>query len=117
MSPAAAPTARAGGMNKTINERTAALPRPPQPGDMTATDKRKEPPQSGGNDRKQKRRGDKSRNTQDPPDKSLGRYTPRQQERIREGLRIWARVAIRSYLRQRTGEPHTGTEPAAEEES
>lgn len=74
---------------------------------MTETNKRKEPPQSGGNDRKPKRGGDRS----------LDRYTPRQQETIRNGLRIWARVAIRSYLRQRTGEPRTETGPVAEEES
>ncbi len=74
---------------------------------MTETNKRKEPLQSGGNDRKPKRRGDKS----------LNQYTPRQKERIRDGLRIWARVAIRSYLRQRAGESQTGTGPVAEEES
>ncbi len=74
---------------------------------MTETNKRKEPTQSGGNDRKPKRRGDKSPT----------QYTTRQQERIREGLRIWARVAIRSYLRQRTGEPRTETDPVAEEKS
>ena len=72
---------------------------------MTETNKSKEPPQPGGNDRKPERRGGKSRT----------QYTPRQQETIRQGLRIWARVAIRSYLRQRAGEPHTQTGPAAEE--
>ena len=44
-------------------------------------------------------------------------YTPEQQRMIRNGLRIWARVTIRSYLRQRAEDPHTETDPVAEEES
>ncbi len=34
---------------------------------------------------------------------------------IRNGLRIWARVAIRSYLRQQRGDSQTEAEPAGEE--
>ncbi len=30
-------------------------------------------------------------------------YTPEQRRLLRNGLRIWARVAIRSYLRQQGG--------------
>ena len=44
-------------------------------------------------------------------------YTPQQQRMIQNGLRIWARVAIRSYLRQRAGESQDETGPVAEAES
>ena len=43
-------------------------------------------------------------------------YTPEQRRMIRNGLGIWARVAIRSYLRQREGEPQAETEPIKEDE-
>ena len=43
-------------------------------------------------------------------------YTPEQRRMIRDGMRIWARVAIRSYLRQRGGDPQGGTEPEEEDE-
>ena len=44
----------------------------------------------------------------------LASYTPQQRKTIIKGLRIWARVAIRSYMREhgercRT-EPHTDEE-------
>ena len=32
-------------------------------------------------------------------------YTPEQRRLIRKGLRIWARVAIRSYMRKHGAEP------------
>ena len=34
------------------------------------------------------------------PDSPVVLYTPEQQRLIRNGLRIWARVAIRSYMRK-----------------
>ena len=37
-------------------------------------------------------------------------YTPEQRRMIRNGLRIWARVAIRSYLRRHGGESQGETE-------
>ena len=47
----------------------------------------------------------------DQPDDPLAAYTPQQRKTILKGLRIWARVAIRSYMREhgdrcRT-KPHT----------
>ena len=41
-------------------------------------------------------------------------YTPEQRRLIRNGLGIWARVAIRSYLRQRGGESQAETDPLEE---
>ena len=41
----------------------------------------------------------------DQPEESLSdlmaRYTPKQRETFQRGLRIWARVAVRSYIRRR----------------
>ena len=34
------------------------------------------------------------------PDSPVVSYTPEQRRLIRKGLRIWARVAIRSYIRK-----------------
>lgn len=52
------------------------------------------------------------------PDSPAVSYTPEQRRLIRNGLGIWARVAIRSYLRKREGECPTqaGTEPVKEDE-
>ena len=36
----------------------------------------------------------------DQPDDPLAAYTPQQRKTILKGLRIWARVAIRSYMRE-----------------
>ncbi len=41
-------------------------------------------------------------------------YTPEQQRLIRNGLGIWARVAIRSYLRQREAEGQTESDTEEE---
>ena len=41
-------------------------------------------------------------------------YTPRQRETFRKGVRIWAKVAIRSYMRKREAE--FPTENRGEEE-
>ena len=45
---------------------------------------------------KKKRR----RSDEDPQDTPVVSYTPEQRRAIRKGLRIWARVAIRSYMRK-----------------
>ena len=37
---------------------------------------------------------------EDSPDTFMESYTPEQRRTIRKGLRIWARVAIRSYMRK-----------------
>ena len=37
------------------------------------------------------------------PDSPVVSYTPEQRRMIRNGLRIWARVAIRSYMRKARG--------------
>ena len=44
-------------------------------------------------------------------------YTPEQRRLLRDGLRIWARVAIRSYMRERAGESQTATNPVEGKES
>ena len=49
------------------------------------------------------------------PHKPAVSYTPEQRRLIRNGLRIWARVAIRSYLRKHGAGSQTRTEPAEEE--
>ena len=45
-------------------------------------------------------------------------YTPEQRRLLRDGLRIWARVAIRSYMREReaTGQTKPDTPDKDEEE-
>ena len=43
------------------------------------------------------------------PDSPVVSYTPEQRRLIRKGLRIWARVAIRSYMRKHgVGSPTDG---------
>ena len=39
------------------------------------------------------------------PDSPMASYTPEQRRLIRKGLRIWARVAIRSYMRKHGAAP------------
>ena len=55
-------------------------------------------------------------NHSDEPDDPLAAYTPQQRRTIIKGLRILARVAIRSYLRQHEGESQAETEPVGEDE-
>ena len=52
----------------------------------------------------------------DQPDEPLAAYTPQQRRTIVKGLRILARVAIRSYLRQQAKQAQAGTEPLREDE-
>ena len=44
------------------------------------------------------------------PDGPAVSYTPEQRRLIRNGLGIWARVAIRSYLRKHGGQDQPETE-------
>ena len=41
---------------------------------------------------------------EDPQDSPVVSYTPGQRRVIHKGLRIWARVAIRSYMKRRESE-------------
>ena len=50
------------------------------------------------------------------PDGPAVTYTPEQRRMIRNGLGIWARVAIRSYLRKHGGGSQADEEPTKEEE-
>ena len=52
----------------------------------------------------------------DKPDDSLAAYTSQQRRAIIKGLRILARVAIRSYMRQQERECPPGTEPVEEDQ-
>ena len=44
------------------------------------------------------RNGDRPENA---PSELMAGYTPKQREVFQRGLRIWARVAVRSYIRKR----------------
>ena len=48
-------------------------------------------------------------------DDSLVHYTPEQRALIRKGLRIWARVAVRSYMRRQASfsRPQSATDDNA----
>ncbi len=76
---------------------------------MTETNKKNGPERPG---RKKTKGRSGAKESKKPPD----RYTPKQRERIHNGLRIWARVAIRSYLRQRGGVSDTGNVPIEEQD-
>ena len=39
------------------------------------------------------------------PDGPMASYTPEQRRLIRKGLRIWAKVAVRSYMRKHGAAP------------
>ena len=54
-----------------------------------------------GESRKQERRDE----DESPPDDPLAGYTPKQRERVLNGLRILARVAIRSYMEEQANLP------------
>ena len=67
-------------------------------------------------DSKGKRR--RKRSDEDPQDTPAVSYTPEQRRMIRKGLRIWARVAIRSYMRKQgaatQGEDESGEDSRVE---
>ncbi len=50
--------------------------------------------------KKKRRKGSEEQPPEASPDNPLASYTPEQRRMIRNGLRIWARVAIRSYMRK-----------------
>ncbi len=56
----------------------------------------------------------RKRPDEDSQDTFMESYTPEQRRTIRKGLRIWARVAIRSYMRKRGAESQAAD--AGEEE-
>ena len=49
---------------------------------------------------KKRRKGHDEQPPEASPDGRLVTYTPEQRRMIRKGLRIWAKVAIRSYMRK-----------------
>ena len=51
------------------------------------------------------------------PDSPVVSYTPEQRRMIRNGLRIWARVAIRSYMRKQEAGPQAEAGGGEEERS
>ena len=52
------------------------------------------------NEGKQKRKRPNEQPAEASQDHSAVSYTPEQRRLIRKGLRIWARVAVRSYMRK-----------------
>ena len=66
---------------------------------------------------KKKRKGPGRQASGPSPDSTAVSYTPEQRRLIRNGLGIWARVAIRSYLRKHGGQAHPDTETEEENES
>ena len=51
----------------------------------------------------------------DEPDDPLGAYTPQQRKTIIKGLRILARVAIRSYMREQAEQAEAGEDGGRKE--
>ena len=54
-------------------------------------------------------------NDDDQEDSLLASYTPQQRKTIIKGLRIWARVAIRSYMREHGARGQAETDTDEEE--
>ena len=52
----------------------------------------------------------RKRPDEDSQDTFMESYTPEQRRTIRKGLRIWARVAIRSYMRKQGASTQSGDE-------
>ena len=101
MPPAFAFPVGAGGPRPhTRNERPAARQAPLRLRNMKDTTKMNITNQTGG----------------DQPDDPLAAYTPQQRRTIIKGLRILARVAIRSYLRQQAEQAQDETEPIRDDE-
>ena len=44
-------------------------------------------------------------------------YTPKQREAFQRGLRIWARVAVRSYIRRKEAESQVSQAEGGEEDN
>ena len=89
MPPAFALSVGAGGPRpQTCNERPAARQQPLRLRNIKDTT-RENPPDSAGDDKRDASRDD-----------PLASYTPQQRRTLLKGLRILARVAIRSYMRE-----------------
>ena len=54
-------------------------------------------------------------NDDDQEDSLLASYTPQQRKTIIKGLRIWAKVAIRSYMREQAEQNRVEGEGRGEE--
>ena len=53
---------------------------------------------------------------EDSPSDLMAEYTPRQRETFQRGLRIWARVAVRSYIRRKEAESQISLAEGGEED-
>ena len=65
------------------------------------------------NEGKQRRKRPEEQSAEASQDRPAVSYTPEQRRLIRKGLRIWAKVAIRSYMRKHGAAP---PRPEAEED-
>ena len=85
--PVERPPVHAGGAFNADNERPAAPPREPlrlcHMKDTNGRNRQKGPGEPEGS-----------------PERTTVSYTPQERELIRKGLRIWVRVAIRSYMKR-----------------
>ena len=53
---------------------------------------------------------------EESPSELKAGYTPKQREAFQRGLRIWARVAVRSYIRKQEAESQVGQAEGGTEE-
>ena len=67
---------------------------------MTEANKNNRPARSARDARKPSGRGRKSSDTGTSPERNVTEYTPRQRERMQQGLRILAKVIVRAHLRK-----------------
>ncbi len=52
---------------------------------------------------------------EESPSELMAGYTPKQREAFQRGLRIWARVAVRSYIRKQEAESQMSQADGGEE--
>ena len=52
---------------------------------------------------------------EESPSELMAGYTPKQREAFQRGLRIWARVAVRSYIRRKEAESQVSQAECGEE--
>ena len=67
---------------------------------MTEANKNNRPARSARDARKPSGRGRKSSGQRDFAERNATEYTPRQRERMQQGLRILARIIVRAHLRR-----------------
>ena len=53
---------------------------------------------------------------EESPSELMAGYTPKQRETFQRGLRIWARVAVRSYIRRKEAESQISLAEGGEED-